>query len=95
MRNKVLLSYLVVDGFFAVTGAIMLGFCVIVQNTMTKTFTNGEQAARDLFYQQFPLTGVSVLASVGLGETRWSPTCRPKEANNVIQRALSTPSSFS
>ncbi|KAH8907895.1 hypothetical protein BR93DRAFT_572835 [Coniochaeta sp. PMI_546] len=56
MRDKVLLSYIVVDGIFVATGAIMLGFCVIIQNLMFETPTTGDQAARDLLYQQFPLT---------------------------------------
>lgn len=77
MHNKVLLSYIVLDGLFAVTGAIMLGFCVVVQKIMFETFTSGEQAARDLFYQQFPLTGVSVSACVSLGETGVEETPRP------------------
>jgi hypothetical protein len=60
MRDKVLLSYIVVDGIFVVTGAIMLGFCVVIQNIMFETPTKGDQAARDLMYQQFPLTGSSL-----------------------------------
>ncbi len=58
MRDKVLLSYIIVDGIFVATGAIMLGFCVIIQNLMFETPTSGDQAARDLLYQQFPLTGM-------------------------------------
>lgn len=57
MRDKVLLSYIIVDGLFVATGAIMLAFCIIIQNLMFETATKGDQAARDLLYQQFPLTG--------------------------------------
>ena len=61
MRDKVLLSYIIVDGLFVVTGAIMLAFCVIIRNMKFETPTQGDQAARDLVYQQFPLTGSSYL----------------------------------
>ncbi|KAB5560143.1 hypothetical protein GE09DRAFT_80399 [Coniochaeta sp. 2T2.1] len=55
MRDKVLLSYIIVDALFAATGALMLGFCVVIKNLMFETPTRGDQAARDLLYQQFPL----------------------------------------
>lgn len=57
MVNKVLAAYVVTDLAFAVTGAIMIAFCVIVQNTMFDAPTDGAQAVRNLLYQQFPLTG--------------------------------------
>ncbi|KAL1882064.1 hypothetical protein VTK73DRAFT_2473 [Phialemonium thermophilum] len=56
MANKVLLAYVVIDGLFVVMGAIMLGFSVIVRNIMFDTPTQGDQAARNLLYQRFPLT---------------------------------------
>lgn len=57
MASKVTIVYLIADGLFVVMGAIMLGFSVIVQNTMNNTPTDGTQAVRNLFYQMFPLTG--------------------------------------
>jgi hypothetical protein len=59
MANKVLLAYVVADGLFVVMGAIMLGFSVVVQNFMFEEPIEGEQAARNLLYQRFPLTGSS------------------------------------
>ena len=58
MRDKVLLSYIIIDALFVITGAIMVGFCVIIKNSMFATPTSGDQAARDLLYQQFPLNGM-------------------------------------
>lgn len=56
MGNRILTAYVVIDGLFAVTGAIMLAFSVIVLQTCFNPPTEGEQAARDLLYQRFPLT---------------------------------------
>jgi hypothetical protein len=56
MPNKVLATYIAVDAVFVATGAIMLGFCLVVQNVMFETPIAGDQAARDLLYQRFPLT---------------------------------------
>ncbi|CAN8100606.1 unnamed protein product [Discula destructiva] len=56
MVNKVLGAYVVADFLFALTGAIMLGFCVIVQNQMFQVPTEGAQAVQNLLYQMFPLT---------------------------------------
>ncbi|KAK3938415.1 hypothetical protein QBC46DRAFT_164397 [Diplogelasinospora grovesii] len=56
MGNKVLLAYVAVDILFVITGAIMLGFSLIVQNVQFETPTDGESAARNLLYQRFPLT---------------------------------------
>lgn len=44
------------DAVFVATGAIMLAFCLVVQNVMFETPIQGDQAARDLLYQRFPLT---------------------------------------
>ena len=60
MENKVLLAYIGLDGLFLVMGAIMMGFSVVVQNTMFDTPTAGSEAARNLLYQRFPLTGSSI-----------------------------------
>lgn len=56
MPNKVLATYIAVDAVFVATGAIMLAFCLVVQNVMFETPIQGDQAARDLLYQRFPLT---------------------------------------
>ena len=58
MRNKILLSYLVADALFVAMGAIELGFSIIVQNTKDAAPVTGDQAARNLLYQRFPLTGL-------------------------------------
>lgn len=68
MANKILLAYIGADGLFVIMGAIMLGFSVIVQNDAFTTPTEGMQAARNLFYQKFPLTGM--LCSLG-EEAAW------------------------
>ncbi len=57
MGNKVLLAYVVADVGFVISGAVMLAFSIIVQNNMFEVPTEGEQAARNLLYQRFPLTG--------------------------------------
>lgn len=56
MANKILLSYVAADFLFVLMGAIMLGFSIVVQNVRDETPTEGEQAARNLLYQGFPLT---------------------------------------
>jgi hypothetical protein len=57
MVNKVLGAYVAADFLFVATGAILVGFSVIVQNFMFETPTEGQQAVRNLLYQEFPLTG--------------------------------------
>lgn len=57
MVNKVLGAYVAADFLFVATGAILVGFSVIVQNIMFEVPTEGGQAVRNLLYQQFPLTG--------------------------------------
>lgn len=57
MVNKVLGAYVVADLLFVITGAIMVGFCVIVQNQMFEVPVEGRQAVQNLLYQMFPLTG--------------------------------------
>lgn len=56
MMNKILVAYLVADGLFVIMGSLLVGFSVIVQNTMVDNFTDGEMAARSLIYQKFPLS---------------------------------------
>lgn len=64
MVNKVLVAYVVADLAFVITGALMVGFCVIVQNQMFEVPTQGDQAVQNLLYQMFPLTGKPVLLLV-------------------------------
>ncbi|KAK9779064.1 putative Tetraspanin [Seiridium cardinale] len=56
MVNKVLAAFVAMDGLFALMGAIMMGFSVVVLNTCFDPPTDGNEAARDLLYQRFPLT---------------------------------------
>ncbi|KAI0395588.1 tetraspanin [Xylariaceae sp. FL0594] len=56
MVNKVLAAYIGVDILFAATGALILGFSVIVKNTCFNPPNDGNEAARDLLYQQFPFS---------------------------------------
>lgn len=56
MVNKVLAAFVGIDILFAATGALILGFSVIVRNTCFEAPTDGEMAARDLLYQQFPFS---------------------------------------
>ncbi|KAI0405556.1 tetraspanin [Xylaria palmicola] len=60
MVNKVLAAFVGFDVLFAATGALILGFSVIVQKTCFDPPQDGDMAARDLLYRQFPL-------SAGLG----------------------------
>lgn len=60
MVNKVLGAFVAVDALFALMGAIMMGFAIIVQNTCFNAPLDGNEAARDLLYQRFPLTGVYI-----------------------------------
>lgn len=57
MVNKVLAAYVLADLAFVATGAVMIAFCVIVQNTMFDASPDGVQVVRNLLYQRFPLTG--------------------------------------
>lgn len=57
MVNKILAAFVAADGLFAVTGALMLGFAIIVQQTCFDPPSEGENAARDLLYRDFPFTG--------------------------------------
>jgi hypothetical protein len=56
VQNKTLLAYVVIDVAFALTGALMIGFSVVVQNTMLSAPTDGQDAVVNLLYQKFPLT---------------------------------------
>ncbi|KAJ4419658.1 hypothetical protein N0V82_004853 [Gnomoniopsis sp. IMI 355080] len=71
MANKVLGAYVLADLLFVITGAIMVGFCVIVQNKMFEVPSDGSVAVENLLYQMFPLTagivnGVLIFATFAL-----------------------------
>lgn len=61
MVNKVLAAYVVADAAFVASGAILVGFSVIVQNLMFNAPKDGTEAVQLLLYQQFPLTGTFAL----------------------------------
>ncbi|KAI0147505.1 hypothetical protein GGR57DRAFT_253297 [Xylariaceae sp. FL1272] len=56
MVNKVHQAFIGVDALFVATGALILGFSIIVKSTCFDPPSNGNDAARDLLYQQFPFT---------------------------------------
>ncbi|KAI8946563.1 tetraspanin [Xylaria longipes] len=56
MVNKVLAAFVGIDVLFAATGALILGFSVIVKNTCFDPPKDGNMAAQDLLYQQFPFS---------------------------------------
>ncbi|KXX73783.1 hypothetical protein MMYC01_210061 [Madurella mycetomatis] len=55
MVNKVQLAYVVADGLVLLMGIFILAFSVVVGNIRDEEPTDGEQAARNLLYQRFPL----------------------------------------
>ena len=57
MVNKIQLVYVATDGLFLVMGVFILAFSIIVNNIKDEVPVNGRQAARNLLYQGFPLTG--------------------------------------
>jgi hypothetical protein len=57
MVNKIQLAYVAADGLFLLMGIFILSFSVIVGNIRDEEPLNGRQAARNLLYQGFPLTG--------------------------------------
>lgn len=57
MVSKILVSFVLVDFLFIVSGAIILGFSLIVRSNMNEDPTEGRQAARNLIYQSFPFEG--------------------------------------
>lgn len=57
MVNKVQLVYVIADGLVLLMGIFILAFCVVVGNVRNEVPTDGEQAARNLIYQRFPLEG--------------------------------------
>ena len=57
MVNKIQLVYVATDFLFLVMGVFILAFSIIVNNIKDEIPVNGRQAARNLLYQGFPLTG--------------------------------------
>lgn len=57
MANKILIAYLIADALFLLMGVVILAFSIIVNNIKDEVPTKGTQAARNLLYQDFPLTG--------------------------------------
>jgi hypothetical protein len=57
MANLILAFYIFVDFLFLVSGAIIMGFSLIVQANKDEQPTEGRQAARNLIYQSFPFQG--------------------------------------
>ncbi|KXJ93980.1 tetraspanin [Microdochium bolleyi] len=54
MVNKILAAFVFADFMFAVGGALMLGFSVIVQQTVSQQATDGMEVAKNLLYRDFP-----------------------------------------
>lgn len=53
--NKILLATVAADLLFLAAGTCLLVFALVVRNTMNDDPEEGEQAARNLLYQRFPL----------------------------------------
>ncbi|EFW99373.1 tetraspanin [Grosmannia clavigera kw1407] len=56
MANKIFVAYVVADALFIIMGSILLGFSVVVKNTLHNAPSDGAEAARNLLYTRFPLT---------------------------------------
>lgn len=61
MANKVLMTFVVADIIFVITGALLLGFTLINQNLIKEAPTEGAQAVMRLLTAQFPLTGTTTI----------------------------------
>jgi hypothetical protein len=57
MVNKVMAAFVAIDALFAAMGGVLIGFSVVVMNTCFNLPTDGNEAARNLLYQRFPLLG--------------------------------------
>ena len=55
MPNKVFLAALAADVVFLLTGCLELGFCLVVRSQMNNSPQDGQEAVRNLLYQDFPL----------------------------------------
>lgn len=67
MPNKVFLAALAADVIFLASGALELGFSLVVSGQMFNKPQEGHEAVRNLLYQTFPLTAGVANASVILG----------------------------
>lgn len=67
MPDKVLLATLAINVLFLATGAIELGFCLVVQGLRDQDPSDGREAVRHLLYQRFPLTAGIANAACVLG----------------------------
>ncbi|KAK2598918.1 hypothetical protein QQS21_005596 [Conoideocrella luteorostrata] len=56
MANQVFTTTLGITMLFLITGAMQLGFSIVVQSQMNDKPQDGYQAVRNLLYQTFPLT---------------------------------------
>jgi small-conductance mechanosensitive channel len=57
MVNKVFLTVIAADFLFLISGAIALGFSLVVKSQTNNQSSNGEDAVRKLLAKEFPLTG--------------------------------------
>lgn len=62
MANKILLSFLVVDALFLVSGALLLAF-PLINNAAMNAPPDTETIARNLLLERCPMTGSSPPAS--------------------------------
>ncbi|EGS22810.1 uncharacterized protein CTHT_0012850 [Thermochaetoides thermophila DSM 1495] len=83
MASKVQMVYVISDALFLLMGIFILIFCVVVNNIKDNAPSNGREAARNLMYQQFPLTAgivnsvfifvtfITTLPGLALGSRPW------------------------
>ncbi len=64
MPDKVLLTTLAINVLFLATGALELGFCLVVRGLLDKDPVDGRDAVRHLLYRQFPLDAGIANASI-------------------------------
>lgn len=67
MPDKVLLATLAINVLFLATGALQLGFCLVVRGLLDNDPVDGREAVRHLLYRQFPLDAGVANASLILG----------------------------
>ncbi|KAM3442876.1 hypothetical protein NHJ13734_002114 [Beauveria thailandica] len=64
MPDKVLLATLGINVLFLATGALELGFCLVVRGLLDKEPNDGRDAVRHLLHRQFPLDAGVANASI-------------------------------
>ncbi|EGX95021.1 tetraspanin [Cordyceps militaris CM01] len=64
MPDKVLLATLAINILFLATGALELGFCLVVQGLLGQEPVDGREAVRHLLYREFPLDAGIANASI-------------------------------